>query len=130
MIPQNYITAWRAHVPWVNDAQIEQDLILSRAIIEIFSEQLLSKELAFRGGTALHKIFFTTMFRYSEDIDLVQVKAGPNGEIIDTIRSKFDSWLGLPKRKIKKDRIMQLKLTKIPKIKNKFFIFYQLIERG
>jgi hypothetical protein len=39
MIPQAYINEWRAMAPWSTEAQIEQDLILSRAIIEIFSER-------------------------------------------------------------------------------------------
>jgi hypothetical protein len=36
MIPRDYITAWRAKVPWVEDSQVEQDLIISRALVEIF----------------------------------------------------------------------------------------------
>ena len=32
MIPRAQITAWRAIAPWSTDAQVEQDLILSRAI--------------------------------------------------------------------------------------------------
>lgn len=105
MIPQNHITAWRAYAPWSNDAQVEQDLIISRVLIEIYSNSVLSNELAFRGGTALHKLFLTKPFRYSEDIDLVQIKAGPNGHIIDAMRSILDSWLGSPKRKIKADKL-------------------------
>lgn len=37
MIPRDYVTAWRARAPWVQDAQVEQDLVLSRALVEIFS---------------------------------------------------------------------------------------------
>ena len=33
MIPPAAITAWRAHAPWIDDAQIEQDLALSRALV-------------------------------------------------------------------------------------------------
>ena len=58
MIPRANITAWRAHAPWATDAQVEQDLVLSRALVEIFSVPLLAERLAFRGGTALHKLFF------------------------------------------------------------------------
>ena len=32
MIPQANITAWRATAPWANDAQVEQDVVLSRAV--------------------------------------------------------------------------------------------------
>ena len=99
MIPKAHITAWRAHAPWSTDAQVEQDLIISRAIVELFSEPLLSEHLAFRGGTALHKLYLAPPARYSEDIDLVQVKGGPIGAIMTGLRQKLDSWLGAPKRK-------------------------------
>ena len=36
MIPQDFITEWRAHAPWVQDVQVEQDLVISRALVEIF----------------------------------------------------------------------------------------------
>ncbi len=53
MIPQAFITEWRQRAPWSQDAQVEQDLIISRAMVEIFSHPLLTENLAFRGGTAL-----------------------------------------------------------------------------
>ena len=37
MIPHDYITEWRARVPWVQDFQVEQDLIISRALLAIFT---------------------------------------------------------------------------------------------
>ena len=70
MIPMAQITQWRQISPWSDDMQVEQDLILSRIIVDIFSDHLLRKELAFRGGTALHKLFLNPAARYSEDIDL------------------------------------------------------------
>lgn len=96
MIPQAHLTAWRPYAPWPSDTQIEQDLVLSRALIEIFSHPLVAQNLAFRGGTALHKLFFDTPGRYSEDIDLVQIKAGPIGEVAHAIRDRLDGWLGNP----------------------------------
>ena len=33
MIPRDYVTAWRANAPWVDDAQVEQDLVISRALV-------------------------------------------------------------------------------------------------
>lgn len=77
MIERDFIVAWRQNAPWPTDAQVEQDLVLSRALVEIFNHPLLSRELAFRGGTALHKLFLPKPARYSEDIDLVQVSEGP-----------------------------------------------------
>jgi predicted nucleotidyltransferase component of viral defense system len=59
LIPQAHITQWGQFSPWPDNIQIEQDLILSRIIVEIFSDPILSKELAFRGGTALHKLYFS-----------------------------------------------------------------------
>ena len=32
MIPRDYITEWRSEAPWVQDFQIEQDLVISRAL--------------------------------------------------------------------------------------------------
>lgn len=64
-------------VAWRSDAQVEQDLIISRALVEIFSDDFLRENLAFRGGTALYKLYLTPAPRYSEDIDLVQIKEGP-----------------------------------------------------
>lgn len=74
MIPQAYITEWGNYVPWKTNEQIEQDLIISRALVEIFKDPFLADRLAFRGGTALHKLFMQPQPRYSEDIDLVQVR--------------------------------------------------------
>ena len=50
MIPQRYILEWKSIAPWTNEAQVEQDLVISRALVEMFSSPLLSKTLAFRGG--------------------------------------------------------------------------------
>jgi len=74
MIPRDYITEWRDQAPWVDDAQVEQDLVICRALIDIFSHETLRHALAFRGGTALFKLHLPAA-RYSEDIDLVQVQA-------------------------------------------------------
>ena len=70
MIPQAAIIHWRNFVPWPQEALVEQDLILSRALVEIFQDPLLSRGLMLRGGTALHKLFVQPSRRYSDDIDL------------------------------------------------------------
>lgn len=100
MIPQSYITAWRKQAPWQENYQVEQDLIIQRALIALFNDEFIRERLAFRGGTALHKLFLAPAARYSEDIDLVQVKAEPFGAIIDRIREQL-SFLGKPKIKQK-----------------------------
>lgn len=93
LIPRDYITEWRAEAPWADDAQVEQDLVISRALVDLFRDPVLGERLAFRGGTALHKLFLRPPARYSEDIDLVQVLPAPIGEDLDRIRSVLGSWL-------------------------------------
>jgi hypothetical protein len=94
MIPRAYITEWRIRAPWKTQAMVEQDLIINRALVDIFSDPFLKSSLVFRGGTALHKLFFDTPLRYSEDIDLVQKDAGPIGPIFNRIRERLGEWLG------------------------------------
>lgn len=104
MIPPAHLTAWRPHAPWAFDEQVEQDLILSRAMVEIFKDPMLAANLAFRGGTALHKLFLDTPERYSEDLDFVQMNAGPIGPIINGLRVRLDPWLGKPQWKLSHGR--------------------------
>ena len=86
MIPKPYIAKWQEHVPWKQFYQVEQDLVISRALVEIFSDEFLRENLAFRGGTALHKLYLNPAPRYSEDIDLVQIKAGPIKPIMERLK--------------------------------------------
>ena len=105
MIPRDYITEWRREAPWVEDYQIEQDLIISKALIDIYSHPLLGRALAFRGGTALYKLFIRPPARYSEDIDLVQIEAAPAGPIMDALHEVLDPWLGPPRYKQSEGRV-------------------------
>lgn len=95
MTPASEIKAWSNVVPWITDEQIEQDLVICRSLVEIFSNEFLAQNLVFRGGTALHKLYLQPQPRYSEDIDLVQKKAGPIKDIIEQLRSCM-SFLGEP----------------------------------
>lgn len=104
MIPRDYITEWRENAPWVQDFQVEQDLVISRALVEIFSHPLLRTSLAFRGGTALYKLHLQPA-RYSEDVDLVQIAAGPAGPVMDALRAVLDPWLGRPRWKQTQGRV-------------------------
>lgn len=99
MIPRANITAWRKIAPWADNSQVEQDLVLSRALVELFSRPMLAENAVFRGGTALHKLYFDPPGRYSEDLDLVQRTAGPIGPLVDEVRAALDPWLGSPKWK-------------------------------
>ena len=101
-IPELAITEWRSVVPWIDVKQVEQDLIICRALVAIFSDNFLSERLAFRGGTALHKLYLSPQPRYSEDIDLVQIKSEPIKPTIDKLREVL-SFLGEPKVKQKRN---------------------------
>ena len=120
MIPRADIIAWRSRVTWKSDAQIEQDLILSRALVELFSEKFLTMKLAFRGGTALHKLHLAPASRYSEDLDFVQITAGPIGSVLDAIRRALDPFLGKPTWKQKQASLVLVyrMASEIPPIAN------------
>ena len=100
MIPNIYIEDWSNYVKWQSAAQIEQDLIISRALIDLYNEPHIRNALVFRGGTALNKLFLKPPSRYSEDIDFVQRNSDPIGQTIDVIRAILKPWLGDPKWKI------------------------------
>jgi predicted nucleotidyltransferase component of viral defense system len=85
MIPKPYIAKWQDHAPWKQFYQVEQDLVISRALVAIFADGFLRENLAFRGGTALHKLYLNPAPRYSEDIDLVQIKPGPIKPIMERL---------------------------------------------
>ena len=104
MIPKVYIAEWRKSAPWLQDIQVEQDLLISRALVEIFQEPILANSLAFRGGTAFYKLFVDTPLRYSEDIDLVQIHSGPIGEIFTAIKRRLNPLLGEPQWKLNDGR--------------------------
>lgn len=99
MIARRYIEEWKTYAPWPDNAQIEQDLIIERTLVEMFSDEMISSQLAFRGGTALHKLFLKPQARYSEDIDLVQIIEGPISPLLKRIREKL-AFLGT-KRTVK-----------------------------
>ncbi len=80
---------------------VEQDLIICRALVSIFSDDFLASQLAFRGGTALHKLYLAPQPRYSEDIDLVQIAPGPIKPIMYRLGEVLD-WL--PNRVTKQKR--------------------------
>jgi predicted nucleotidyltransferase component of viral defense system len=94
MIPRLNIIAWSKNAPWAELRQIEQDLIISRALVDLFSDPLLRNELRFRGGTAINKLLFPLPLRYSEDIDLVRTSSGPIGPVLGRIRDVLRPWLG------------------------------------
>jgi hypothetical protein len=58
LIPLAFIQAWTHHAPWPDARQVEQDLIISRALCDLFTSPALKDKIAFRGGTAINKLLF------------------------------------------------------------------------
>ena len=87
MIPEPYILDWRRQFPWTALQFVEQDLLISRAVVAIYSDPFLASRLAWRGGTALYKLYVKPQPRYSEDIDLVLINPEPMGPILDRLRN-------------------------------------------
>ncbi len=101
MIDRNILEEWREiAAPWRSLNMVEHDLILTRVLVEIYKQPKVAENLAFRGGTALNKLYIKPPARFSEDIDLVQIKSEPIGETLDQLRASIDSFLGRPKWKI------------------------------
>jgi len=120
MIPRAYVFEWQQHAPWKSNAQTEQDLVIERALIELFSDEIIRENLAFRGGTALHKLYLKPQVRYSEDIDLVQISPGAIKPVLQQIQKKL-AFLGL-KRSVKSNFYMNTMVyrfdTEVPPIVN------------
>ncbi len=99
MIVENFIELWQQKAPWRSLSMVEQDLIISRVLINLFNNELVANSLVFRGGTALNKIYINPPARYSEDIDLVQIRAEPIDATLNAIQEEL-SWLGKPAYKL------------------------------
>lgn len=65
-------------------------------MVAIFSDEFLASQLAFRGGTALHKLYLSPKSRYSEDIDLVQIEAEPIKPILSRLGEVLDFSVSQP----------------------------------
>lgn len=88
------ILAHQEHVPWPVLHQVEQDLLLCRAMVGIFEDKFLSQQVAMRGGTVLHKVHLAPASRYSEDIDLVAVGDRPEEHISAALKRVLEDALG------------------------------------
>ncbi len=119
MIPRRYIEEWKEFSSWTENTQVEQDLVIEKALIQLFSDPFLRERLAFRGGTALHKIFLKPQVRYSEDIDLVQIKPESIKDTLSTIRKQF-GFLGKPtiKQKANNNTLIYRFDSEIPPVIN------------
>ena len=95
MVIEAAIREWHKIYPWQTNEMVEQDLIICRALVALYNDEYMASHLAFRGGTCLHKLYIQPQQRYSEDIDLVQIKAEPIKETIERIRQAL-LFLGKP----------------------------------
>jgi predicted nucleotidyltransferase component of viral defense system len=86
VISNDAIIEWQSTVGFASSQHAEQDLVLSRLIIEIANNPMLGEELVFRGGTCLHKLHLAKPLRYSEDLDYVRSTNTPIGPFIDQLR--------------------------------------------
>jgi predicted nucleotidyltransferase component of viral defense system len=94
------ILAHQTAVPWPTLRQVEQDLILCRAMAALFNDQFLHTQIAMRGGTLLHKVHLAPASRYSEDIDLVVFGRRPEEHIRKALRRVLADVVGSPKTSV------------------------------
>lgn len=99
-ITRQDVLAHQAVVPWAAQYQVEQDLLLCRAMVALFDDKFLSSQIAMRGGTLLHKVHLAPPARYSEDIDLVVVGTRPPDHIRRAIRRVLTDVLGTPEASV------------------------------
>ena len=103
MIAQELLERERKKILWRRWTQVEQDLIISKALVSMYNNPIIRDTLVFRGGTALNKLFLKPPARYSEDLDFVQLKPGNIGNTIGAIRDSM-KWF-LEEAKLKRPRV-------------------------
>jgi predicted nucleotidyltransferase component of viral defense system len=99
-ITRRDVIAHQSVVPWPSQIQVEQDLLLCRAMVALFDDAFLQSQIAMRGGTLLHKVHLAPPSRYSEDIDLVVVGDRPEGHIRKALNRVLSGVLGTPKQSV------------------------------
>jgi hypothetical protein len=80
MIARRYIEEWKEFAPWPDNSQVEQDLVIERALVEMFSDEMISENLAFRGGTAFHKLFLKPQVSIQRISIWYRLKKGPSAQ--------------------------------------------------
>jgi predicted nucleotidyltransferase component of viral defense system len=113
-ITRRDILAHQSVVPWPNLFQVEQDLLLCRAMTSLFEDSFLQGQIAMRGGTLLHKVYLAPPARYSEDIDLVVVGNRPEGHIRKALNRVLRDVLGTPKQSVWGDLKLAIRNTVKP----------------
>jgi predicted nucleotidyltransferase component of viral defense system len=97
-ITRRDVIAHQLVVAWPSQVQVEQDLLLCRAVAALFDDAFLQSQIAMRGGTLLHKVHLAPPARYSEDIDLVVVGNRPESHIRRALNRVLSGVLGTPKQ--------------------------------
>ena len=77
MIDRPALIAWRSQAPWPNPVQVEQDLLLSRLMIEIARDETLGPELRDNLAAKLA----SAGFRRDLDALTTHIPAGYNPDI-------------------------------------------------
>jgi predicted nucleotidyltransferase component of viral defense system len=113
-ITRQDVLAHQAVVPWGAQYQVEQDLLLCRAMAALFDDKFLSSQIAMRGGTLLHKVHLAPPARYSEDIDLVVGGTRPADHIRRAIRRVLTNVLGTPKASVWDTLVLAIRNTVKP----------------
>jgi predicted nucleotidyltransferase component of viral defense system len=91
------VIAHEQYAPWGQLRQVEQDLLLCRSMVAIFSDKFLKSQVAMHGRTLLHKVHLAPAARYSEDIDLVGIGNRPKGHISRALIRVLTQVLGKPR---------------------------------
>ena len=84
VIPQAALHQWSLTHPWRSVVQVEQDLLLE-AVLHRAVEADSFDQLAFIGGTCLHKLYGPGQRRYSEDLDFVWMGDGTPDDALEEI---------------------------------------------
>ena len=100
MIPNYFVHRWSEYSQWRSLAMVEQDLVISRAITSLYQDSLIRDSLVFRGGTALNKLYLDPPSRYSEDIDFVQRRKEPIGQVVGRVKDLLQPWLDTGKWRV------------------------------
>ena len=113
-ITRRDVIAHQSVVPWPSQIQVEQDLLLCRAMVALFDDSFLQSQIAMRGGTLLHKVHLAPPSRYSEDIDLVVAGDRPEGHIRKALNRVLKGVLGSPKQSVWEDLKLAIRNTVKP----------------
>jgi predicted nucleotidyltransferase component of viral defense system len=113
-IARRDVIAHQSVVPWPSQIQVEQDLLLCRAMVALFDDSFLQSQIAMRGGTLLHKVHLAPPSRYSEDIDLVVAGDRPEGHIRKALNRVLKGVLGTPKQSVWEDLKLAIRNTVRP----------------